>query len=338
MTAALKRGRPVLRMERHDLRRARRGPRRQAGCRCGAGGAKRPACACRSSWCATAGALPRSRPACSSAIRSTSCAGGRDGHERQDDDGVDAAAHAVAARAGGVDRHAGRHHRGRRVLPGSEALTTPGPVDADARTLRLLVDRGVRSVAMEVSSHALDQGRVHALRFDAAVFTNLSRDHLDYHGTLETYLARSARWCGCCGRTAAPSSTRTTGVGRAGRGGAARAHVRHEGAGGRHGARHRAHARRRELRAARAGRQCARRTCRCWAHSTCRTRWRRGGVPGPRLHAAARPRPRWPRCRRCPAGWSGSLQSPCPVLRDYAHTPDALERVLGALRPLTAAG
>ncbi|MEX0907445.1 MAG: UDP-N-acetylmuramoyl-L-alanyl-D-glutamate--2,6-diaminopimelate ligase [Gemmatimonadota bacterium] len=74
------------------------------------------------------------------------------------------------------------------TLPGSEALTTPGPVDM-ARTLRLLVDRGVRVLAMEVSSHALEQGRVHALHFDAAVFTNLSRDHLDYHGTLDAYLA-----------------------------------------------------------------------------------------------------------------------------------------------------
>jgi UDP-N-acetylmuramoyl-L-alanyl-D-glutamate--2,6-diaminopimelate ligase len=73
------------------------------------------------------------------------------------------------------------------TLPGSEALTTPGPVDL-ARTLRLLVDRGVRFIAMEVSSHALHQGRVQALRFDAAVFTNLSRDHLDYHGTFEAYL------------------------------------------------------------------------------------------------------------------------------------------------------
>lgn len=73
------------------------------------------------------------------------------------------------------------------VLPGSEALTTPGPVDL-ARLLRELVDRGVRSVAMEVSSHALHQGRVAGVRFDAAVFTNLSRDHLDYHGTLEAYL------------------------------------------------------------------------------------------------------------------------------------------------------
>src|SRR5690606_3423702 len=72
-------------------------------------------------------------------------------------------------------------------LPGSEALTTPGPVEL-ARTLRFLVQQGVRALAMEVSSHALEQGRVHALDFDVAVFTNLSRDHLDYHGTLEAYL------------------------------------------------------------------------------------------------------------------------------------------------------
>ncbi|MCI0432766.1 MAG: UDP-N-acetylmuramoyl-L-alanyl-D-glutamate--2,6-diaminopimelate ligase [Gemmatimonadetes bacterium] len=72
------------------------------------------------------------------------------------------------------------------LLEGSERLTTPGPVDL-ARTLRLLADRGVQCVAMEVSSHALDQKRVHALQFAAAVFTNLTRDHLDYHGTIERY-------------------------------------------------------------------------------------------------------------------------------------------------------
>ena len=73
-------------------------------------------------------------------------------------------------------------------LEGSESLTTPGPVEL-ARTLRGLVDRGIRAAAMEVSSHALHQGRVESLRFDAAVFTNLTRDHLDYHGTEEEYLA-----------------------------------------------------------------------------------------------------------------------------------------------------
>lgn len=68
----------------------------------------------------------------------------------------------------------------------TESLTTPGPVEL-ARVLSTLVERGVTAIAMEVSSHALDQGRVEALRFDAAIFTNLTRDHLDYHGTLEAY-------------------------------------------------------------------------------------------------------------------------------------------------------
>ena len=72
------------------------------------------------------------------------------------------------------------------VIPGTEGLTTPGPVEA-ARWLRRFLDDGVARVAMEVSSHALDQARMAAARFDAAVFTNLIRDHLDYHGTMEEY-------------------------------------------------------------------------------------------------------------------------------------------------------
>ncbi|GAP67164.1 UDP-N-acetylmuramyl-tripeptide synthetase [Mizugakiibacter sediminis] len=54
-------------------------------------------------------------------------------------------------------------------------------------------DAGASYVAMEVSSHALDQGRVDAIDFDVAVFTNLTRDHLDYHGTMEAYGAAKAR-------------------------------------------------------------------------------------------------------------------------------------------------
>jgi UDP-N-acetylmuramoyl-L-alanyl-D-glutamate--2,6-diaminopimelate ligase len=78
------------------------------------------------------------------------------------------------------------------VLPGGSGLTTPGPVELQ-RILRALVDRGVRRVAMEVSSHSLDQRRVDGLEFDAVVFTNLTRDHLDYHGTMEAYLQAKAR-------------------------------------------------------------------------------------------------------------------------------------------------
>ena len=56
-----------------------------------------------------------------------------------------------------------------------------------------LRDVGAETVAMEVSSHALDQGRVDAVHFEIAAFTNLTRDHLDYHGTMEAYGAAKAR-------------------------------------------------------------------------------------------------------------------------------------------------
>jgi UDP-N-acetylmuramoyl-L-alanyl-D-glutamate--2,6-diaminopimelate ligase len=79
-----------------------------------------------------------------------------------------------------------------KVAPGSEGLTTPGPIEM-AAWLHGLAAEGVRAVAMEVSSHALHQSRVAAARFAAALFTNLSRDHLDYHGSLEAYRAAKLR-------------------------------------------------------------------------------------------------------------------------------------------------
>jgi UDP-N-acetylmuramoyl-L-alanyl-D-glutamate--2,6-diaminopimelate ligase len=75
--------------------------------------------------------------------------------------------------------------------PGGSGLTTPGPVELQ-RLLRELVDAGVNAVAMETSSHALHQHRLDTLRFAAGVFTNLTRDHLDYHGTMEAYLGAKA--------------------------------------------------------------------------------------------------------------------------------------------------
>ncbi|NLC61346.1 MAG: UDP-N-acetylmuramoyl-L-alanyl-D-glutamate--2,6-diaminopimelate ligase [Gammaproteobacteria bacterium] len=59
--------------------------------------------------------------------------------------------------------------------------------------LAQLRDEGAQAVAMEVSSHALDQGRVDAVRFAVGVFTNLTRDHLDYHGDMDAYGAAKAR-------------------------------------------------------------------------------------------------------------------------------------------------
>ncbi|UVE18601.1 UDP-N-acetylmuramoyl-L-alanyl-D-glutamate--2,6-diaminopimelate ligase [Pseudomonas sp. LS44] len=70
--------------------------------------------------------------------------------------------------------------------------TTPDPIGVQAM-LANLKQAGARAVAMEVSSHGLDQGRVAALDFDIAVLTNLSRDHLDYHGSMEAYAAAKAR-------------------------------------------------------------------------------------------------------------------------------------------------
>ena len=64
--------------------------------------------------------------------------------------------------------------------------TTPDPVRLQ-ETLAWLRERGAEAVAMEVSSHALDQGRVAGVRFSHALFTNLSWDHLDYHGDMLTY-------------------------------------------------------------------------------------------------------------------------------------------------------
>ncbi len=78
------------------------------------------------------------------------------------------------------------------ALAGGAGLTTPGPVELQ-RVLRTLVDYDVRAVAMEVSSHSLDQRRIDGLHFDAAVFTNFTRDHLDYHQTMEAYFEAKSR-------------------------------------------------------------------------------------------------------------------------------------------------
>ncbi|MCU0256984.1 MAG: Mur ligase family protein, partial [Vicinamibacterales bacterium] len=74
-------------------------------------------------------------------------------------------------------------------------LTTPGPVDLQA-TMAALRARGCTHVAMEASSHSLDQGRLDGVPFAAAIYTNFTRDHLDYHGTMEAYLAAKLKLSG----------------------------------------------------------------------------------------------------------------------------------------------
>lgn len=76
------------------------------------------------------------------------------------------------------------------VLPSPN--TTPDLVTF-SRLLRSMQDAGVDCVIAEVSSHALDQKRVEGLHFDAGVFTNLTRDHLDYHGDFESYFQAKRR-------------------------------------------------------------------------------------------------------------------------------------------------
>jgi UDP-N-acetylmuramoyl-L-alanyl-D-glutamate--2,6-diaminopimelate ligase len=219
-------------------------------------------------------------------------------------------------------------------LEGSEALTTPGPVDL-ARTLRLLADRGVHRVALEVSSHALDQGRVHALRFDVALFTNLTRDHLDYHGTLETYLAakrslvRLLRPHGCAvinaddpawaGLGEEAPCIRTFGI------------------------THRADVTARRIEVGARGVSFEMVTAEgavdaylpllggfnvqnaLGASAVCMAL---GYTPQQAAAALAT-------VPQVPGRLERIATEPCTVLRDYAHTPDALQRVLETLRPLT---
>jgi UDP-N-acetylmuramoyl-L-alanyl-D-glutamate--2,6-diaminopimelate ligase len=222
-----------------------------------------------------------------------------------------------------------------RPLPGSEALTTPGPVDL-ARMLQMLVARGVEAVVMEVSSHALDQGRVHALRFDAAVFTNLSRDHLDYHGTMEAYrdakrslvrLLRPGGWAVVNADDPAWAGVAELAPNAVTFGEAADAGVR---AGnvqlGAHGARF-------ELCTAGGSWPSAISLPGTFnvqnalaAAAACIALGREPSAVAEALATVPQARGRL----ECIA------QTPCAVFRDYAHTPDALRRAVGALRPLTA--
>ena len=79
-----------------------------------------------------------------------------------------------------------RYVVGPRELP---AIRTTPEADELQHLMREMRDVNCRAVVMEVSSHALDQGRVHHVEFDTAIFTNLSQDHLDYHKSMDDYFA-----------------------------------------------------------------------------------------------------------------------------------------------------
>jgi UDP-N-acetylmuramoyl-L-alanyl-D-glutamate--2,6-diaminopimelate ligase len=95
-------------------------------------------------------------------------------------------------RLGGTAAYIGTIGWGRLDALEAPTHTTPDTVSVH-RMLARLKAQGVREVAMEVSSHALDQGRIDGVRLHSAAFTNLSRDHLDYHVSMQAYGAAKAR-------------------------------------------------------------------------------------------------------------------------------------------------
>ncbi|MGQ0529572.1 MAG: UDP-N-acetylmuramoyl-L-alanyl-D-glutamate--2,6-diaminopimelate ligase [Panacagrimonas sp.] len=110
-------------------------------------------------------------------------------------DGKTSTAHLIAQafeRAGRACAYLGTLGTGRLAHLDSATHTTPDAIRVQAH-LAAFVEQGVDACAMEVSSHALDQHRVGGVSFDAVVLTNLTRDHLDYHGSIEHYAAAKRR-------------------------------------------------------------------------------------------------------------------------------------------------
>jgi UDP-N-acetylmuramoyl-L-alanyl-D-glutamate--2,6-diaminopimelate ligase len=223
--------------------------------------------------------------------------------------------------------------RGDPIPSTAGTLTTPGSIDLQA-TLAELVRRGCRHVAMEASSHSLDQGRLDGLSFAAALYTNLSRDHLDYHGTMEAYLAAKlklstllaltgvevinlddAAW-----RAIPPRSPRVTfGLHPAADVRASEIALDATGSrfrlSGRFGVAEAALPLLGDFNVANA-----------LAAAAC------GLALGRSLDQVVS---RLASAPQVPGRMERIAEQPCTVLRDYAHTPDALDRALRTLRPLT---
>ena len=219
-------------------------------------------------------------------------------------------------------------------------FTTPTPLVLHA-TLAEMRDGGVTHVAMEASSHALELGRLDGLRYRVAAFTNLTQDHLDFHGTMEAYAESKAKlFREHLRRRRRRRHQHRQRVGRVHAAGGARPRA---GGGDRAACptmlvmRSRADRRRHR----RGAHDADRRQCACARRSSAPSTWRTWrsavgiGVGARALDA-----------RRSRAGSAASRGVPGRVERvpaderglgvfvDYAHTPDALERVMAALRPL----
>ena len=217
-------------------------------------------------------------------------------------------------------------------------LTTPGPIDLQA-TLAALVERGAGGVAMEVSSHSLDQGRVDGLVFRAAIFTNLTRDHLDYHETFEAYFTAKAKLVGyladaglavvnaddaAWGRLprtsrritfSALSGTKADVTAADVRVDASGAHFTMVGKEGRH-----------PVSLPLLGRF---NVANALGVAACAI-----GLEVPSRVVAER----LSTAPQVPGRMERIAADPCVILRDYAHTPDALERALETVREVTPAG
>jgi UDP-N-acetylmuramoyl-L-alanyl-D-glutamate--2,6-diaminopimelate ligase len=238
------------------------------------------------------------------------------------------------AAAGSIGTLGAFDGRGDAIPSTAGSLTTPGPIDLQA-TLASMMERGVTHVVMEASSHSLDQRRLDGLTFAAGVFTNLTRDHLDYHGTMEAYLCSKLRLSSLLGLNgieivnldddtwlAMPlrSPRVTFGLHQA-------ADVRATGLvldaagsrfqlGGRFGSAEVTLPLLGDFNVANA----------LAAAATGLALGLPLGTVSQRLSMAP----------QVPGRMERISDTPCIVLRDYAHTPDALERALTSLRPLTA--
>jgi UDP-N-acetylmuramoyl-L-alanyl-D-glutamate--2,6-diaminopimelate ligase len=240
----------------------------------------------------------------------------------------------AAGAAGSIGTLGAFDGAGREVPSTAGNLTTPGPIDLQA-TLAGLRARGCTHVVMETSSHSLDQGRLDGLAFAAGVYTNFTRDHLDYHGTMEAYLAAKLRLSTLLGPggvevvnadepawRALPDHAPRVTFGRGPDADVRAAEVQLGSAGssfvlaGRYG--------RAEVRLPLLGDFNVENAL---AAAACAL-----GLGEPLARVAER----LTAAPQVPGRMEVITDRPCAVLRDYAHTPDALARALATLRPLTA--